>query len=183
MSVHLQYDEGMSALEVPTPNSRQLLAAIGRPLPAEEADTPAPAECGIVAVSFPFQTLVTVMVPICCESPTIVLTLVTCMARFRSFIQDVSPKSTCSKIRDWRRTYCGTYIVLMYGHPVFQTLVTVMVPICCESPNIGLTLATCVARSRSFIQDVSPKSTCSKIRDWRRTYCGTYIVIMYGHPV
>jgi hypothetical protein len=119
-SFHVRYDEGMSKLKVPTSNSRQLLAALGRPLPAKDDDNPAPVDCGLVALSSPFQTLVTVTVFIRCDSPTLRLTLATCAARSRAFIQDITPKSTCSKIRDWRRKYCGAYIVQIDGNPVFS---------------------------------------------------------------
>jgi hypothetical protein len=106
-SVHVRYDEGMSELKVPTPNYRQLLAALWRPLPTEDDDTPAPVDCGLVALSSTFQTLVTVTVPIRCDSSTLGLTLATCADRSRAFIQDITPKSTCSKIQDWRRKYRG----------------------------------------------------------------------------
>jgi hypothetical protein len=119
-SVHVRYDEGMSELKVPTPNSRQLLAALGRPLPAKDDDTPDPVDCGLVAVSSPLQTLVTVTVPIRCDSPTLGLTLATYAARSRAFIQDITPKSTCSKIRDWRRKYRGAYIIQIDDNPVFS---------------------------------------------------------------
>jgi hypothetical protein len=92
---------------MPTLNSRQLLAALGRLLPAEDADTPTPAYSGFIALSSPFQTLVTVTFLIRCDSPTLGLTLATCTAHTRALIQDITPTSTCSKIRDWRRKYRG----------------------------------------------------------------------------
>jgi hypothetical protein len=98
-TVRAQFYEGMSALDRPTPNSRQLMAVLGHPLPPEETDTPVPVDCGLVAATSPFQTLITITVPIRCDSPNLGLQLATCAARSRAFIQGIAPGSTCVKLR------------------------------------------------------------------------------------
>jgi hypothetical protein len=62
----------------------------------------------------------------------------------------------------------------------FTELVTVTVPIRCDHVSIGLHLGTCATRSRVYISDIDPSSTCSKIRDWRRKYKGEYVVQING---
>jgi hypothetical protein len=62
-------------------------------------------------------------------------------------------------------------------------LVTVSVTIRCDHTSLGLRLNTCAARSRVYISDIDPGSTCRKIRDWRRKYKGAYIFQINGHPV
>jgi hypothetical protein len=110
----------MSALDRTTPSLRQLMAALGHPLPPEETDTPVPVDCGLVAVTFTFQTLITITVPIRCDSPNLGLQLATCAARSRAFIQGIAPGSACAKIRDWKRKYRCAYLVKIDGQPVFS---------------------------------------------------------------
>jgi hypothetical protein len=65
----------------------------------------------------------------------------------------------------------------------FTELITATVPIRCDHVSLGLHLDTCAARSRVYISDIDPGSTCSKIRDWRRKYKGAYVVQINGCPV
>jgi hypothetical protein len=110
-TLHARFDECMSALDRPTPNSRQLLAALGHPLLPEETDTPILVDCGLVAVTSPFQTLITIKVPILCNLPKLGLQLVTFAALSRAVIQGIAPGATCAKIWDWKRKCRCAYLV------------------------------------------------------------------------
>jgi hypothetical protein len=65
----------------------------------------------------------------------------------------------------------------------FTDLAMVNVPIWCDYASLGIRLHTCVARSRVYISDIEPGSTCSNIREWRCKYKGAYVVQINGHPV
>jgi hypothetical protein len=61
---------------------------------------------------------------------------------------------------------CGLVVV----KSPFQTIITITVHIRCDSPNLGLQLATGAARACAFIQRIPPGSTCANIQDWKRKY-------------
>jgi hypothetical protein len=50
-SAHVRYNEGMCDSADPSPNARQLRAALGQPLPAESVDAKMPTDLDLVAMS------------------------------------------------------------------------------------------------------------------------------------
>lgn len=119
LSAHIRYDEGMCDGDSPSPNARQLRAALGHSLPQEEVEIPLPTELDLVAMRSPFTELITVSLKVCCDHVTLGFVLGVCSARSRVFIVDILPNSSAGKIRDWRRKYKGGYIVEMDHKPVF----------------------------------------------------------------
>jgi hypothetical protein len=103
----------------PSPNARQLLVALGHPLPADSTDAPMPTDLDLVATSPPFNELVTLSLKVRCDDPSLGFVVGVCNALSRAFIVDIQRDSTASKIKDWHGKYHGAYIVDVNTHPVF----------------------------------------------------------------
>jgi hypothetical protein len=110
-AVHAVFDEGMNDLEVPTPNARRLRQALGKPLPKEESEEPAPQEFSLETSDSPFLEILEVKVPVKCEDPTVGIELAECPLRKRAYIVSSDPGSSFDQLKGWKRKYRGAYIV------------------------------------------------------------------------
>ena len=119
-AVHVKFDEGMNDLETPTPHSRLLRLALGRSLPPEETESTPPQELSLTSSDSPFPELVDVSVPVVCDDHTLGFDIGSCAARDRGYIADIRPRTSGSRLRNWRRLYRGSYIVAVNDKPVFS---------------------------------------------------------------
>jgi hypothetical protein len=119
LSDHVRFDEGMCDDDTPSPNARQLRAALVHSLPRDKVDVLMPTELDLVAIRSPFTELVTVSMQVSCDDDTLGFECDVCEARSRVFIANIQYNSTAAKIRDWRRKFKGAYIVEIDNPPVF----------------------------------------------------------------
>jgi hypothetical protein len=65
----------------------------------------------------------------------------------------------------------------------FAELVTLSIKVRCDDPSFDMVVGACAARARAFLVYIKGGSSASRICDWRRKYCGAYLVEVNKTPV
>ncbi len=118
-ATHVQYNEGMHDVDIPTTNSQQLKQALGHPLPPKSIEETSPSSLYLESSDTPFQDLWHTTIPIKCDEDTLGFYIFHCPARGRGYLNFASPHSTASGLKNWKKRLKGAFIVCVNDTPVF----------------------------------------------------------------
>ena len=110
----------MNDLDDPTPNSRQLRLAIGRKVPDDTVETPAPVSLALEIASSPFLDQFIFTLPIKRSHETLGLIIESCTTRGRGYLAGLTPHKTASRIRGRNKKLVGSNIIQVMTHQCTQ---------------------------------------------------------------
>jgi hypothetical protein len=118
----VKFDEAGVSMDVRSPNAKRLRDALDGHDPEMDATvTSAPSHLDLISSGCPFTALKTIVLNVRCALPTFGIETHDCAARHRAYLTGMSPSSTGSTLRGWKRNYAGDYIVELNGHAIFNS--------------------------------------------------------------
>ena len=110
-SKHVRFDEGSNDLEIPTPNDRQLWIDLGRPLPEDQKEAPISMLPNLDYRQTTLYMIHDVPVRVLCDQYTLGMIIGSFSDRYRVYLKYIIPRTSYSKIKDWKDKFRGAYIV------------------------------------------------------------------------
>lgn len=118
IATHFRFDEDMSDLPNLTPKI-QILQRYENEFPVN-LETIVPPDYNLTVEPTPFHHLDTVPITITCEFPTFGIELGECHIRHHVYIISITPNSSVSDIRKFKRKFVDAFIVEINHQPVFD---------------------------------------------------------------
>ena len=109
-SKHVQLDEGINDLEIPTLNARQMWIDLGGPLPKDQEEAPIIVTPTLESQHTPFPMIHGVPVRVLCNHDTLGVNLGSCSDGCRVCLKYIITRTDCSKIKGWKNKFRGAYI-------------------------------------------------------------------------
>jgi hypothetical protein len=118
----IKFDEAGVSMDVRSPNAKRLRDALdGHDPEMDDTVTSAPSHLDLISSGCPFTALKTIVLNVRCALPTFGIETHDCTARHRAYLTGMSPSSTGSTLRGWKRNYIGAYIVELNGHAILDS--------------------------------------------------------------